>query len=80
MKISAEKSAIVYGQYYYDFRRMQVAIAEEVRKHPCFWFSWHNCMELVIDVEYDLGYLTGRHLPGAVEDELIRWLMEDFEG
>jgi hypothetical protein len=34
-------------------------------------------MELVIDVEYDLGY---RHLNTAVEDELIRWLMEDFEG
>jgi hypothetical protein len=34
-------------------------------------------MELVIDVEYDLGY---RHLHPAVEDELIRWLMEDFEG
>lgn len=77
MKISAEKSAIVYGQYYYDFCRIQNAVVEEVRKHPCFWFSWHNCMELVIDVEYDLGY---RHLPSAVEDELIRWLMEDFEG
>lgn len=80
MKISAEKSAIVYGRYYYDFCRIQKAVVEEVRKHPCFWFSWHNCMELVIDVEYDLGYLNGRHLPGAVEDELIRWLMEDFKG
>ena len=77
MKISAEKSAIVYGRYYYDFCRIQKAVAEEVRRHPCFWFSWHNCMELVIDVEWELGY---RHLPGAVDDELIRWLMEDFEG
>ena len=77
MKISIEKSAIVYGQYYYDFLRLQKAVVEEIRKRACFWFSWHNCMELVIDMEYDLGC---RHLPGAVEDELIRWLMEDFEG
>ena len=77
MKISAEKSAIVYGQYYYDFLRIQKAVSGEVRKHPCFWFSWHNCMELVVDVEFNLGY---HHLPGMVEDELIRWLMEDFEG
>ena len=77
MKISTEKSAIVYGQYYYDFLRIQKAIIEEMRNHPYFWFSWRNCMELVIDVEFDLGY---RHLPPAVEDELILWLLEEFEG
>lgn len=77
MKISAEKNAIVYGRYYYEFRNIQQAVADEVRRHPCFWFSWHNCMEVVIDTAWDLGY---RHLPGVVEDELIRWLMEDFEG
>ena len=78
-KLSPEKSAIVYGQHYYEFRNMQIAAIREIRKRPCFWYSWHNCMEVVLDVEHDLGYFD-RHLPGVVEDELIGWLMEDFEG
>lgn len=74
MKASTEKNATVYD---YALCRIQQAITEEVRKRPCFWFSWHNCMELVIDTAWDLGY---RHLPDWLEDELIRWLMEEFEG
>ena len=77
MKTATEKNTIVYACHYYEFRHIQQAVADEVRKRPCFWFSWHNCMELVIDTAWDLGH---RHLPGVVEDELIRWLMEDFEG
>lgn len=77
MKNTTEKNAIAYGRYYYDIHRLQKAIAEEVRKYSSFWFSWQNCMEIVIHTAWDLGY---RHLPGAIENELIRWLMKDFEG
>ena len=77
MMTTTEKNALVYGCYYPDFCRIQQAVADEVRRRSCFWFSWYNCMELVIDTAWNLGY---RYLPRAVENELIRWLMEEFEG